>query len=86
MAAVRIWDRPVVGLTVVVLALTTAGCSLMPSQASEGTMPPAGPNGDIDPARAPHFIAAAGRDGGIAGYLPKRYLFHEPTTVPVVHW
>lgn len=43
-------------------------------------MPPAGPNGQVDASAAPDFIAVAGNDGGIAGYVPKEYLFPETTT------
>jgi hypothetical protein len=43
-------------------------------------MPPPGPNGEVDPSRAPDFIAVAGRDGGIAGYVPKRFLFRDAAT------
>jgi hypothetical protein len=41
------------------------GCSPF---ASKGTMPPPGPNGQVDPSSAPDFLAVAGRVGGIAGY------------------
>lgn len=49
-------------------------------------MPPPGPNGEIDPSLAPEFIAVAGRDGGIVGYTPKKYLLPGSTTTlqPVV--
>ncbi len=39
--------------------------------ASKGTLPPPGPNGQVDPSSAPDFLAVAGRDGGIAGYARK---------------
>jgi hypothetical protein len=45
-----------------------AGCSPF---ASKGTMPPPGPNGQVDGSSAPDFIAVAGEDGGIAGYVRK---------------
>jgi hypothetical protein len=66
------------------LLLVVGGCS---PTASKGTLPPPGPNGDVDPAVAPDFIAVTGRDGGIAGYAPKRFLFPEPaktTGLPVL--
>jgi len=43
-------------------------------------MPPPGLDGEVDASLAPDFIAVAGRDGGIVGYVPKDYLFREPTT------
>jgi hypothetical protein len=46
-------------------------------------MPPADANGEVDPARAPDFIAVAGRDGGIAGYVAKRFLVPDASTPPV---
>lgn len=63
-----------------VLATVAFGCSLTMSFASKGTMPPPGPDGEVDPARAPDFIAVAGREDGIAGYVAKAYLFPEPST------
>lgn len=60
---------------VLITALNLVGCS---SFASKGTMPPPGPNGVVDPSLAPDFMAVAGRDGGIAGYVPKRYLLPVP--------
>jgi hypothetical protein len=65
------------GAALLVAALAVAGCSPL---ASKGTMPPPGPNGDVDANLAPDFIAVAGPDGGIVGYIPKRFLFPEPTT------
>jgi hypothetical protein len=65
----------------VLVLLLVGGCSPF---ASKGTMPPPGPDGDIDASLAPDFIAVAGRDGGIAGYVPKRFLFLESTTGPPV--
>lgn len=49
---------------------------------SKGTMPPAGPNGEINASQAPDFIAVAGQGGGIAGYTPRRYLFSAPSQEP----
>lgn len=65
------------GSALVLVLLVVGGCSPF---ATKGTMPPPGPNGDVDPSRAPDFIAVAGRDGGVAGYVPKHFLFPEPTT------
>lgn len=47
---------------------------------SKGTMPPAGPNGEVDPRTAPDFIAVAVGDRDGIGYVPKEYLLPEPTT------
>jgi hypothetical protein len=60
-----------------VVALSAVGCS---PPGSKGTMPPPGPNGQVDASSAPDFIAVAGRDGGIVGYVPKGYLFPAPRT------
>ena len=60
-----------------VVALSAAACSPL---ASKGTMPPAGLNGQVDASAAPDFIAVAGNDGGVAGYVPRQYLLAEPTT------
>jgi hypothetical protein len=64
------------GSALVLVLLLVGGCSPF---ASKGTMPPPGPNGEVDASRAPDFIAVAGRDAGVAGYVPKQYLFPEPT-------
>jgi hypothetical protein len=58
------------------MALVAAACSPI---ASKGTIPPPGPDGQIDPGRAPDFIGVAGRDDRIAGWVPKRFLL-EPQT------
>jgi hypothetical protein len=50
--------------------------------ATRGTMPPPGPDGEVDPSAAPDFIAVAGRDAGIAGYTPKRYVLGPPDDEP----
>jgi hypothetical protein len=55
-------------LGAVVAAACLAACSPF---ASKGTLPPPGPNGQVDPSSAPDFLAVAGRDGGIAGYSRK---------------
>jgi hypothetical protein len=39
--------------------------------ASKGTMPPPGPDGEVNASSAPDFLAVAGRDAGIAGYARK---------------
>jgi hypothetical protein len=41
-------------------------------------MPPEGPDGIVSPSSIPDFIAVAGRDGDVAGYVPSRYLI-DPT-------
>jgi hypothetical protein len=55
-----------VALLTTVLAI--AGCTPF---ASKGTMPPPGPDGQVDPSSAPDFIAVAGPGAGIAGYARK---------------
>ncbi len=67
----------VAGSALVVVLLLVGGCSPF---SSKGTMPPPGPRGEVDASRAPDFIAVAGRAGGVAGCVPKKYLFPEPTT------
>lgn len=48
-----------------------AACSAAPSV---GTMPPPGPDGVVQPSSMPDFLAVAGVDGAIAGYVPSRFL------------
>lgn len=55
-------------LAVVLMATLVAACAPF---ASKGTMPPPGPNGQVDASSAPDFLAVAGRDAGIAGYARK---------------
>lgn len=43
-------------------------------------MPPAGPNGDVDPRAAPDYIAVAVGNRDEVGYVPKQFLLPEPTT------
>lgn len=59
-------------------AVVLAACSPF---ASKGTMPPPGPNGEMDASSAPDFIAVAGRDAGIAGYARKADVL-EPGDAP----
>lgn len=47
-------------------------------------MPPAGPDGERDPKAAPDFIAVATGHGDEVGYVPKRFLFPDPTTSAVI--
>lgn len=47
-------------------------------------MPPSGPSGEVDARQAPDFIAVAGREADIVGYVPKRFMFPEETTSPVL--
>lgn len=56
------------------MVLLLGACS---PAATKGTMPPPGLDGQVDPSMVPDFIAVAGDDGGIAGYMPKEYLFPE---------
>lgn len=37
--------------------------------ATKGTLPPPGPNGQVDPSALPDFISVAGAYGGIVGYV-----------------
>ena len=56
-----------VGIT---LAIVVAACLASPTTGSKGTMPPPGPNGEIDPGAWPDYVAVAG-EVGIAGYVAK---------------
>ena len=60
-----------------VAVLVAVACSPV---GSKGTMPPAGPNGDVDPNAAPDFIAVAVGDRDGIGYVRKEFLLPEPTT------
>lgn len=55
-------------LAVAAIAVILAACSPF---ASKGTMPPPGPNGEVDPSSAPDFIAVAGQGSGVVGYARK---------------
>ena len=57
-------------LAVILLAVVLAGCSTLPRTGSKGTMPPPGPNGEVDPSAMPDFIAVAG-DVGQVGWVEK---------------
>jgi hypothetical protein len=60
-----------------VVVLVGVACSPV---GSKGTMPPAGPNGEVDPGAAPDFIAVAVGDRDAIGYVQKKFLLPEPTT------
>ena len=52
-------------------SLALAACSFAPARTgSKGTMPPPGPNGELDPSAMPDFIAVAG-DTGPVGWVEK---------------
>lgn len=59
--------------TVLVLAMTAvlAACSFGPTR---GTMPPPGPNGEIDPRQVPQFIGFVGQTDHIIGWVPSAFL------------
>lgn len=52
------------------LAVSLAACLPVSLVGSKGTMPPPGPNGEIDPSAVPDFVGVAGATG-IAGYVRK---------------
>lgn len=60
-------------ITLLIAALVLVGATLGACSplASKGTMPPPGPSGQVDPSKVPDFIAVAGSDGSIAGYVRK---------------
>jgi hypothetical protein len=58
-------------------ALVIAACSPV---GTKGTMPPGGPNGDIDPRAVPDFIAVVVGNGDELGYVRKEFLLPAPTT------
>jgi hypothetical protein len=65
------------------LSMLLAACALFPDTGSKGTMPPAGPDGQIDPATVPDFVAIAGPDT-IVGYVAKAAVLNPgDTTWPV---
>jgi hypothetical protein len=57
-------------LALLALAILATGCNLLPRTGSKGTMPPPGPNGEVDPSAMPDFIAVAG-DVGEVGWVEK---------------
>lgn len=71
------------GRLAVVAVLVLVACAACRPDATKGTMPPANANGEVDPGRVPDFIAVAGRDDGIAGYVPRRFLLPDPSSAPV---
>ncbi len=64
-------------LVLSVAALIVVACT---PTGSKGTMPPAGPDGNIDRDSAPDFIAVAVGNRDEVGYVPKQFLLPEPTT------
>ncbi len=58
----------------VAAAFIVGACSPVAPVGTKGTMPPPGPDGAVDPAQVPDFVAVAGREGGIAGYVPKEFV------------
>lgn len=64
--------RAIRALLLVATVAVLAACSPL---ASKGTMPPPGPNGEVDDSSAPDFIAVAGREDGIAGYARRQDVF-----------
>jgi hypothetical protein len=58
----------------VVAVLVAVGLAACSPFSSKGTMPPPGPNGQVDPKSAPDFISVAGRDGSVVGYVRKELL------------
>ena len=62
------------------LALSAlAACSPV---GSKGTIPPPGPDGELDPSLVPDFVAFAGRTDRIIGWVPKACLFPEEVVNP----
>ena len=72
--------RSGVRLWLLVAAVVLGGCA---AGATKGTMPPPGPDGVINPADAPDFIAVAGTDGGSPGYVPAHFLLDPTTDEPI---
>lgn len=52
------------------VAVAVAACAFSLTTGTKGTMPPPGPNGEIDASAVPDFVAVAG-PVGIAGYVAK---------------
>lgn len=71
------WGAVACWLLAILLAASAAACA---PGGSKGTLPPPGLNGEIDMARTPDFVAVAGSDEGIAGYVRREYLFPMPST------
>ena len=51
--------------------MTVAACGAVPSR---GTMPPAGPDGMLDPSQVPDFISFVGQTDHVIGWVPRAYL------------
>ena len=69
----RTWRCGIRAVLAVAL-LSGAGRTACSPLDSKGTMPPPGPNGQADTASAPDFVAVAGPNDGIAGYVRKEAL------------
>lgn len=65
--------KPIVRIALAAVLAGAALAACLPF-GSKGTMPPPGPNGQVDANSAPDFIAVAGRDGSVAGYMRKEAL------------
>lgn len=68
---------------VIVLAITCGlalGCRSGPTV---GTMPPPGPDGVVSASAIPDYVAVAGPNGGIAGYVESRFLTGPPTSARI---
>ncbi len=59
------------------LAIVLAACSALPQAGSKGTMPPPGPNGQIDASTVPDFVGVAGAEG-VVGYVAKDAVLNDP--------
>jgi hypothetical protein len=72
--------RSGVSLWLLAAAVLVGGCA---PGATKGTMPPPRPDGMVDPAGVPDFIAVAGADGGSPGYVPAHFLLDPATEEPI---
>lgn len=62
--------RSAASLAGLALLATVVLAACVPS-ATKGTMPPPGPNGQVDPSAVPDFVGVAGPDGHVVGYVTK---------------
>src|SRR6266566_9690123 len=73
-------DRKQLHLMALAAVLAAAGLAACSPFATKGTMPPPGPNGQVDAKSAPDFISVAGRDGSVVGYVRKELVLSADDT------
>jgi len=66
--------RSAVAVGFLLAATLLGGCSF---GHTKGTMPPPGPNGEIDPRQVPELIAFVGQTDHVIGWVPSAFLLRQ---------